>query len=826
MIKFLLLIFTAAIVFNTNARAQQYVLYGNITDQQNKPVPFASVYIKNSSYGSTANENGDYLFKLSPGSYVAIYRFVGYKERVVKITITNHDEHMNVQLSDDLFVLADVKAKKNDLSDPATAIMRRVISKREYYLNEVKSYSSVEYIKGVKLIVSSPKTLLAREMAKLLNLDTAGRGISYQSESLSTFSFEQPDKVKEVFIASKSAGSNPPFGYNKASDLQVNFYNNLFIVDGLSSHGFVSPVAARAFTYYTYKLLGTIVQDGKKIDKIQVIPKLNALAFTGCIYIMEDDWRIYSVDLMLTKAKNNLNFVDTLKVSQQYIPIKNNVWEPLSFQYKYTGSVQGFKYSGYYLGITNNYKIDTTFRKDYFSGEILHVDTEANKRDAAFWAYSRPVPLTTAEARNYKTKDSISGLKEYTVYLDSMHHADNKLKILPYLIKGYLTTSITGKDSLYLYPLLQTVYYNTVEGYGIYLRARYSRTFDDNRSYSITPTLRYGFADKLFSANLHTTYTYDQAHAGKFFLNFGSDMPDLNSLGTRSLYFNTLSSLISEQNFVKYYRSEFGDIGYQRELVNGVLWYANISYANRTQLYNTSFNHIFSYSDRHYTSNNPLAPNAPEDDRSILFPQNKALTFNTFIKFTFDQQYITRPTGKIYLPSKYPVITVNYRKGINGVLGSDVDYDFASLQVEQDYVPMGLLGHSAFRITAGDFFNRKTLYFMDYNHFLGNQGTTADPTYVGSFHFLPFYTFSTADPFFEAHYQHNFAGALFDNIPLLKKLKLEEIVGANYLSEKINPNYSEFYFGIKRLIYGADYGVSYQGNKKYLQGFRIFYGLR
>jgi hypothetical protein len=94
------------------------------------------------------------------------------------------------------------------------------------------------------------------------------------------------------------------------------------------------------------------------------------------------------------------------------------------------------------------------------------------------------------------------------------------------------------------------------------------------------------------------------------------------------------------------------------------------------------------------------------------------------------------------------------------------------------------------------------------------------------FHFLPFYAFSTADPFIEAHFQHNFAGAILDNIPYIRSLKLEEVVGANYLKEKNYPNYSEFYFGLKRLVYGADYGVSYLGNKKFLQGFRIFYGLK
>lgn len=820
----LLLIFVVSGTFHSSA--QRHVLSGQVTGQKNIPVSFASVYVKNTGYGTTANENGDYIFKLKPGVYEVIYRVAGYKEKLEKVTMSNHDEQRNVQLIEEPYQLKAVKSRGDNKNDPAYDIMRQVLNRRKFYLNEANSYSCVIYIKGGKKIISVPKTLLAKGIAKVLGLDTNGAGISYQSESLSAFSFKQPDKVKEVFIASNVAGINPPFGYNKASDLQVNFYNNLFFVDGLSSHGFVSPAGVYAFKYYRFKLLGTIVQDGKRIDKIQVQSRIGkALSFTGSIYIMEGDWRIYSVDLFLTKKLNNLNFIDTLRVTQQYIQV-GNTWQPLSFQYSYNGNVDGLKFSGYYLGINNNYKIDTIFKEGYFKGEILHVDTEANKRSPSFWANVRPMPLTAPELTNYKKRDSIAVLQESKAYLDSIQHDENKFALFPYIKDGYLATYHNHRDSLYLYPFFQTIYYNTVEGWGIYLKGSYTKTYEDNRSLSISPMLRYGTANQLFSANMHSVYMNDPEHAGKFFLDFGSDVLDLNSLGTRSLYFNSLSTLLSEQNFVKYYRSVFGNFGYQRELANGILWTANLSYADRTQLYNTSFDHIFTYAHLRYTSNNPLAPNAPENDHSELFPENQALTFNTSLRFTFDQQYITRPTGKTYLPSQYPVITVNYRKGIDNVLGSDVNYDFVSVEVNQDRIPLGIFGHSAFLIKAGSFLNRQTVYYTDYNHFIGNQGTTFDPTYVGSFHFLPFYTYSTDDPFIEVHYQHNFAGAILDNIPYLRSLKLEEIVGANYLTEKHNPYYSEFYFGLKRLQFGADYGVAYQGNKKYLQGFRIFYGLK
>ncbi|HEX3386152.1 MAG TPA: DUF5686 family protein, partial [Mucilaginibacter sp.] len=308
-------------------------------------------------------------------------------------------------------------------------------------------------------------------------------------------------------------------------------------------------------------------------------------------------------------------------------------------------------------------------------------------------------------------------------------------------------------------------------------------------------------------------------------LNFGSDILDLNNVGTRSLYFNTLSTLLSEQNYVKYYRSSFVSGGFEHNLGINILWKAGLSYSDRTQLYNTSFYYINTYAGRHLTSNNPLMPDAPANDHSLLFPDNQALTFSTNFTYTFSQEYADGPAGRDYLPSEYPQIRLNYRKAISGVLGSDADYDFASLEVFKENMKNGLLGFSSFKFVAGDFFNHSKLYFMDYNHFQGNQGTTFDPT-PGAFHFLSFYTYSTNGPFLEAHYEHNFSGFLFSKVPFLRGAKLDEIVGVNYLTTNQNRSYSEYYIGIQRFIFRVDYGVSFEGNKKYLQGFRIFYGIR
>lgn len=829
MMKSLLSFLFVLSVLIFKADAQEFVLSGRIVDDENKPVSFVSIYIRNSTYGTTSNDDGYYQFKLTPGTYRIMYRFVGFKEQTQNVTITNQDQRLNIKLEREIYQSRAIdRQARNGRDTSAINIMQKVIDKRQFYLNEVNSYSCSVYIKGVQKLLNAPKSLMRGGVSGVLSLDSNGKGLLYQSEILSTFTSARPNKIKEETVAQRVSGITPAFSYSKASDLSANFYDDIFAVQGLSSRGFVSPIASNALSYYNYKLVGTAVSNGKNIDKIQLLPKhAHDPVFRGYIYIVEGDWRLYSVDLVLTDKDNGLNLVDTMRISQQYVPIRDSTWMPSSIEYDYSGNVFGFKFEGYYIGLYNNYKFDLKIPEGFFTGEILRVDTAANVKTSSYWTEQRPVPLTREETVDYKKRDSMSVIQSTNNFRDSLQRSNNQLSPLPYLVDGHAIIHRQAKDTLYLYPFFQTVFYNTVEGWGLNARVRYSKLFDDYRSYSISPTIRYGTANKLLSANIRSSYTYDLFNAGMFFLDAGSDVLDLNNAGTRSLFFNTLSTLISERNYVKYYRSVFGSLGFQRELSNGIRFNASLGYSDRTQLFNNSYNHIFNNKDRDFTSNNPLAPeSAPADDRSILFPQHQALTLSASVRFTFAQPFITRPTGRVFLQSAYPVLTVNYRKGISGVLGSDVNYDFASMSVTQDRIRLGLAGYSSFKFSAGTFLNKKALYFPDYNHFIGNQGTTFDPTDVGSFHFLPFYTYSTNSSFVEAHYQHNFAGSLLNRIPFVRKLKIEEIVGANYLTMRNNPNYSEFYVGIQRLIFRIDYGISFTGNQRYLQGFRIFYGIR
>ena len=160
-------------------------------------------------------------------------------------------------------------------------------------------------------------------------MDTSS-GIAYLSESVSKYSFSRPDKIREQMISSKVSGDNRAFSFNQASEMNIDFYENIVKPGNISPRGFISPVSASAMLYYNFRLDGTYLENDIWINRIEVTPKRKAdPVFSGYIYIQDGSWRIHSTDLLLTKDAQ-IQFVDSLRISQVYIPAGKNkkVWMP------------------------------------------------------------------------------------------------------------------------------------------------------------------------------------------------------------------------------------------------------------------------------------------------------------------------------------------------------------------------------------------------------------------------------------------------------------------------------------------------------------------
>jgi hypothetical protein len=60
-------------------------------------------------------------------------------------------------------------------------------------------------------------------------------------------------------------------------------------------------------------------------------------------------------------------------------------------------------------------------------------------------------------------------------------------------------------------------------------------------------------------------------------------------------------------------------------------------------------------------------------------------------------------------------------------------------------------------------------------------------------------------------------------IPLIRSLKIQELIGGAYLYQPQKGNYFEVYGGFKKLMFRIDYAMSFDSFGKLNQGFKLSY---
>lgn len=798
-----------------------FTLSGKITDSKKNALPFASVILKGTTIATNSNADGHYTFKLKPGQYEIVFQYVGFKREIKPVTV-NADVVLDVTLQSDNYELKEVVIKAGE--DPAYEVIRQAIKKRKFYLNQVNSYTCKAYIKGLQRLREINKSL-----GKLLKLTTGNNpidstllGVIYLSESESKYHFRKPNDEKEIMFSSKVSGDNKAFSFNQLSDMKFNFYENLVTIDGLSDRPFISPISDGAFFSYRYRLLGTTFEDGKMINKILVTPKRNTdPCFHGIIYIQENTWRIHSCDVYLTKDAK-IDFVDTLKIRQLHAPVKGDtLWMPVSFNFSFNFKFLGFKGDGYYNAVVSDYDLSPTFPKRFFKNEILKVEDEANKKDTVYWKEKRPIPLTKEEIDDYRKKDSITKITGSQRYQDSVDKKFNKFK-LQSLLMGYNYQNTHKKINFSTTGLLTSgIQYNTVEGVNASMNFTFSKEYEDFKNHSLNASIRYGFSNYLWGGKLGWNFLQKPEKFQRFAITIQSMVNQYNSSNPISETMNTIYSCYTNDNFMKLYRKTSANLFFRRELVNGIYFNASAEYAQRDPLINKSDILVIDNPHKLFTSNDPLHINTHDS----LFSTNNAFVLEVNFGFRFKQKYYTVPHRKIISESKYPKLNIGYRKAIPG-LNTVADYDLVMVSADDD-IRLGLLGTFSYRLKAGYYLNNKTMYFMDYRHFNGNQTILANPNYLNSFKLLPYYAYSTKNWYAEAHAEHHFNGFIFNKIPLLKKTKFQEVVGFHALFNDKLDQYYEVNFGIEKIlqIIRVDYVLAYGPYNKFNQGFLVGLGL-
>jgi len=801
---------------------------GTITDDKGNPLSLVSVFEENTYNGTSSNEQGQYELNIKTlGKHTIIFQYLGFKTQKIVLTIDKFPHTQNIKLEEENFSLSEVVINSKD--NPANKVIKQAIANKKENSERTAHFKADFYSRGIFKVKDLPKKILGQKIGDLDGaVDSTGTGIIYLSETVSKIIFEKPDNLKERIVASKISGNDKGFSYNTARATIYDFYDNTLDFNSKM----ISPIADNAFNYYNFKLVGTFQDENNlMINKIKVIEKRDAEpVFEGYIYIVEDSWAIYAVDLDIKGYRMHQEFVDVMNLKQNFSYNKNTqIWAKNTQSLEFSAGVFGIKFNGKFSYVYSNYEFEKAFAKKTFTNEIVSFENKSNKKDSVFWNKNRPIPLSFEENTDYVKKDSVYTVRNSKTYLDSIDKKENKFKFLS-PITGYHWKNSTKKQSINYDGLLNlsSMSFNTVQGWnldsGFSFKNRKEQE-ENGKTTSISAKFNYGFSDDRLRATADYYHRFNNQNYATITVSGGSKVSQFNPEEPITKFINTLSSLFFTDNYMKLYNEEFAGIKYSQDIANGLNLKGNLEYQQRKPLFNTT-NQVFIKSDAVYSSNNPFMP---YDFLTPTFDSHHLTKATITAKINFGNKYITRPDGKINIKNEnYPTLYFGYE---NAFASNENKYQYQlfSTQLSYDF-NAGNKGTLGINLKAGTFIHGENISFVDYKHFNGNRthiGTT--DRYLDVFNLLLYYSNSTNDAYFETHLEHNDKGYIMNKIPLLNKLNSTLVLGFHNLSVPDKKPYSEITIGLDNLGFGKfkvfrfDYIHSYQNG---VQENGVVFGLK
>lgn len=805
---------------------------GTVRDTEGNVLPFATLLIKNSTQGATANNQGQYSFLLSPGTYTLECRYVGYHSVEKTIILTQKDAMVNFVLERRELSLEEIVINPSG-EDPAYRIIREAIKKRPEYLKQIDTFTAKVYIKGMVKMLDMPGRIFGKKISdedkEDMMLDSAGKGILYLAESVTKVSVRPPRNTKLEVLSSRVSGSKG-FGFDFPAF--ISFYQNNVPLFGsqLNPRGFISPIADNALHYYRYRLMGRFRENGKLVNSIMVIPRRQyEPLFTGVINITDGDWRIYSCKLYVTRNAQ-LEIMDTLQISQIHAPVEDDVWAVKNQVLHFHFDKLGIAAEGNFVNIYMDYNLHPEFAPHYFNKIIVKYDTAAQKKSRAYWENIRPVPLEPEEIKDYRVKDSMMVARDTTKPdLDSLRKRQGPIKLTQILV-----TDVHHKHYSEKHPfrfeskgLLKTLAYNTVEG--VYLNPYIVTSFDSksrNHTIKFMADVRYGFGNRHINpwAGLVFTKPKDRSQwsslqKSELFIAGGKRVSQFFKTSIIDGLSNSVSTLLYGWNDMKVYENYFAKAGYKKRWESSAELLIQGSFEDRYPLENTT---DFLLNDKWKIR---LTPNYPVEILSQQFPRHQAVVINASFSFKPGQRYIQYPDHKMSLGSRYPLFSLEYTKGIHGLFGSDVDYDKWNFRISDD-ANFKMAGSLKYRLSVGGFLNSNKVFAQDYKHYFANNSKIAQE-YMVSFQNRTPYSLSNISPIYvELHLEHHANGLITNKIPLLRKWNWHLVEGTNTMITSGKAHYAEVFVGLENIfkIFRIDMVAGFQNGLQPVYMYRVGFG--
>ncbi|RPH31897.1 MAG: carboxypeptidase-like regulatory domain-containing protein [Bacteroidales bacterium] len=847
-------------------------LSGTINDNEGKPVPYSTVFVKEIRLGTVSNEQGQYSLNLQSGDYSILFQCLGYETTEKKIKIKDGSNKLNVALNTKSYELKGVSVKPGS-EDPAYAIIRKAIGMAPYYLNQIKEFEAEVYLKGTLKIV---KLTWIVKRAMRNEADAPKEGMLYLQESVNNIHFTAPDKYDQTV---KMIRSNFPSGEGNNGAMQ---FVNASLYDSKIGET-ILPLSPYALNHYKYRYEGYSKEGGRIINKIKVTPRRKSKQLVeGYLYIADKYWSIHSANLTIE------SIVGTISIQQTFGEVEKDIWLPINYNFdiigKFLGNEGNVKYvsSVKYktvkinsdikvpknlvsLSIQNNLneasqqqiakprtknpkeavkeqkrkeKIEKLLEKDDLSNKDMYqlatlmakdakaadttkknlelkdnfnvkVDSLARKADTTQWNTIRPIALST---------DEVQGMEALRLSVAKKDSADSKKDTLPKK-KSLFSKVIFGH---YWHDKERTKYssfsglintsqlkFNTVDGFVTGMSFSYSKTLK-SRSFSLNPQIAYAFNREVMMGRLSGGFSHTPSRRGYVGLSTGSESTDFNRESGINTFGNSVASLAFRANYMKLYEHHFGEIYNRIDLANGFDFLVRFGYYDRRMLENSTDFSFYPKDEKSYT------PNLPINDTILgrYSPNHQAFIAKLSFSYTPEYFYRMYKNRKYMVSSKYPTFTLDTRLGVPDIAGSDVKFVQLEFGVKQS-ISVGSSNNFSYKVAYGDFLMKDKLYFPDFKHFNTQEIPVNIGDFANSFQLLEYYKHSTEYGYAQGFVSYTSPYLALKHLPWISNRMWEENLYASYLYTKGSKPYYEFGYSISQISIFGGIGifVGFEGEK-------------
>lgn len=740
------------------------VVLGVLRNAETKtPIPFATVLFEGTQVGTITDPDGKYVLRCNKPECITVrFQSLGYKA-LVRTVPAGVETILNMSLEQDAILLREAvvrreKHKYRNKDNPAVDLVREVIAHKES--NRTESHDFLEYEEYEKLQMSLSgvtERLKGRKLFKKYafmfdNVDTTlleGKAVlpMYLKETITdNFWRRDPERTKTVVKGVKRVSFEEYLDDEGLATYLNYLYSEVDIYENnipVLTNMFLSPIADGAPTFYEFFITDTLDLDGEQLVQLSFIPRnLSDFVFQGQVLVsLDGKYSIRKVDMGLNK-NINLNWVRELRIDQRFEKDTTGRY-PMTFSRmradfgisKNGGGIYGersFSLKNVVAGIEH---------PEEFYSEQPTDTVNVEEQGESYWSNARHDPLSFAESKTYQNIDSLKKMPSFRRTMD----------IATLLLAGF-----KNFGPWELGPVNTFYSFNPVEGFRLRLGGRTTTNFSE-RIY-VEGYGAYGFKDERWKYLIGATYSLSGRSIWKFPVS-----------AIRASYQRDTKIPGQELQFVQ---EDFILLSFKRG-VNDKWLYNDIANIEYWQEFPSRFSFKLGFKNWKQSAAGGLRFQAGTEPLDLETRQNEqdVTTSEATLELRWapNEKFYQGKTYRIPMPNKYPILTLNAARGINGILGSGYNYTSLRLNIYKRFY-FSQFGYADVTSEGGTVIGKVPFPLLAIHR--------ANQTYsyqLQSYNLMNFLEF-VSDEYVSINIDYFLNGALFNKIPLLKKLKWREVM--------------------------------------------------